>query len=179
MFPLLLKDRLSLAYIGTLLLWAALVFPRHLGGGAGHYASTKDKNNKAKDHIRGRHGDDRPTQEQQQKQHTYVGTQSRVGEHHAPDDNNDDLPPLSIAQPRWWVLLSVASTIAAVCIHAAHATIPTPARYPFVFDALYSALGFVNVAMTAVYTNVLQWRVGVGAWGGVWRRRVDAQRKRQ
>lgn len=99
MFPLLLKDGLPIAYLGTLLLWAALVWPSD--GGA--------------------------------------------------------LPPTS--QRGWWWLAG-ASCAAVVAVHAAHAFVPAPPRYPFLYDALYSAIGFGNVALAAVYTNVKQWQLG-------------------
>lgn len=111
MFPLLLKDGLPIAYIGTLLLWAALVWPPH--------------------------------------------------------DNGDVVPSTS---QRWWRLVAGASTMAAGVVHGAHVVVAAPARYPFLYDALYSSLGFANVLLAAMYTNARQWQQG-GA--------VPPRRKRQ
>lgn len=112
MFPLLLKDGLPIAYTGTLLLWAALVWP--------------------------------------------------------PRGEGEHLMPLT--GQWWWAVVAGVSSAAAVVVHTLHAVVPAPARYPFVYDALYSALGFANVLLAAVYTNVQQWQLGGS---------VSAARKRQ
>lgn len=133
MFPLLKKDGLGLAYVGLLAFyWAATVLaPAAAASLEG--ASTAGR--------RGR---------RRQQQHPAAWRTA---------SGSTILPPTHPAAVELVVRHGPKATLAVTAaLHLVAAALPSPERYPFLFDAAITTWAFLHFALLFIYTNAQQWR---------------------
>jgi alpha-1,3-glucosyltransferase len=142
MYPLLRKDGLSVAYLGALLIWAALTLP-------------------ASDEPR----DSAPERPKRAPAKKAGGRRRAAG---APSGHGSGLPDLATWARRacgapdlamWarrcvWMSLGLGALV-----HVLDVFWTPPARYPFLVDYMVISLSFLHIAAAAAYLNWRQWNL--------------------
>lgn len=145
MYPLLRKDGLPIAYLGSLMIWAAIMWPSET---APTKPAARPKGAPAK-----RTGGRRLA----------GGVQTRPSAAASPDLTS--LLAVSGLLPNPQLLTKVtkvgvcASVGAAVVVHMLDVLWTPPPRYPFLVDYLFVSLAFVHFAGAALYLNWRQWQL--------------------
>ena len=131
MYPLLLKDGLSTAYVACLLLWSAVaphivLIPTSIpqATGRSNRLSASDSQGSAEPAATG-------------------GLQRTIR--------------TKILGQQCLHYLSLFSLMPAVCIHTAQIVIKPPAKFLHIYDAAFVTLAFTHIVSSAAYLNIKQW----------------------
>lgn len=139
MYPLLKKDGLMLAYLGTVAFyWAATVLAP--AGAVGLLEATTEQA--------------QPTARPAKR--TPGGSRSGTGSTGSSPAAAAFAEPLAAVEAVAQHGPTVSLVVAAVLQLAAE-LVPPPERYPFLFDAAITAWAFLHFALLFVYTNAQQW----------------------
>eukprot|EP00884_Botryococcus_braunii_P008812 jgi/Botrbrau1/17932/Bobra.50_1s0032.2 len=140
MYPLLRKDGLSLAYLGTLMIWAALTLPD--ADVARESGRTRPKHAPAKK-AGGR----------RLAAGAHAGHGSRLPELAPWAPWTGSMPDLAL-----WAKKAVWASVAlAALVHVLDVCWTPPARYPFLIDYMVISLSFLHIMAAALYMNWRQW----------------------
>ena len=131
MFPLLRKDGLSIAYIACLLLWLCVAPPPNVLVPV-----------RSADLIIEDEG------QQNVQHHVSRGSFAKVLR---------GLGISAVGAERVLRSSRVASVLTAVGVHFAQCCVDPPVRFPFLFDAAYVSLAFVQICGAMLLTNCKQW----------------------
>ena len=127
MWPLLSRDGLQLAYLATVLLFAAVVAtPAAAGGGRGVLRADDTQ---------------------------HAANSSKVGSPAASPQSPRTRRVLDLVR-RYAVPCSVSG---AVLLHAVQLVVPHPQRYPYLIDALFTTYAFLHLSLAMLYLNWRQW----------------------
>ena len=140
MFPLLKKDRLVVAYLGAMALWAAMAWPQRPRAGE---QSTG----------RAPHGDGGA--EGKREDARMDGSADREPAGMPLGRRGAGAAPVHAMGPQLWPKLALGASMAgAAAIQALGAAVAPPARLPYLFDLLVTAYSFAHFAAAALWLNM-------------------------
>ena len=151
MFPLLKKDRLVVAYLGAMALWAAVAWPQRPCAG-------EESTGRAPHGDRGAEGKREDAHMGGDVDREPAGTPlERSGAELAPGFEAmwQQAAPAHVTGPQLWPKLALGASVAgAAAIQALGAALAPPARLPYLFDLLVTAYSFAHFAAAALWLNI-------------------------
>ena len=151
MFPLLKKDRLVVAYLGAMAIWAAVAWPQRAHAGEQSTGRAPHGDGRAEGEREGARMDGSADRES-------AGTPlGRRGAGMAPGSaaTYRQAASVHVTVPQLWPKLALGASVAgAAAIQALGAAFAPPARLPYLFDLLVTAYSFAHFAAAALWLNM-------------------------